>query len=80
MEVGDTVEATVTRIENYGLWLDVLGRRGLLMIPDISHRKVSHPSEYAQVGDTLNVKVVRFNWQNGDFVASRKELHPEEQV
>ena len=75
---GHGMQAIVTRVEHYGVWLESEGRRGLLLIPDMSHRRVSHPSEYARSGDVLTVKVIRFNWQNGDFVASRKELHPEE--
>jgi ribosomal protein S1 len=79
MELGDIIEANVTGIEQYGIWLQAQGRRGLLLITDISHNRVSHPKGYAKVGDILTVKVIRFNWKNGDFVASRKELHPEEQ-
>jgi ribosomal protein S1 len=50
----------------------------LLLITDISNKRVSHPSEYAKAGDILTVKVIRFNWKNGDFIACRKELQPEE--
>jgi hypothetical protein len=46
----------------------------LLLIPDISHEDVSHPSGYATPGDTLTVKVIRSGWNKGDFVAPRKEL------
>jgi small subunit ribosomal protein S1 len=77
MEIGEIIQAKVTRIEPYGVWLDAQGKRGLLLITDISHRPCHHPSEFAAVGDTLTVKVDRFNGQNGDFVATRKELHPE---
>lgn len=79
MEIGDIVEAIVTSIEPYGIWLEAQGKRGLLLITDISHKRVSHPNDYAKEGDTLAVKISRFNWKNGAFVASRKELHPEEQ-
>ena len=79
MEIGSIIKANVTSIEPYGIWLQAQGKRGLLLITDISQKRVSHPSEYAKLGDILTVKVIRFNWKNGDFVASRKELHPEEQ-
>ena len=79
MEIGDIIEANVTSIEPYGIWLQAQGKRGLLLITDISHKRVFHPNEYAKVGEILTVKIIRFNWKNGDFVASRAELHPEEQ-
>jgi hypothetical protein len=37
-----------------------------------------HPRGFAEVGDILRVRIIRFNKESGDFVASRKELHPEE--
>jgi small subunit ribosomal protein S1 len=77
MEIGDIIEATVTSIEPYGIWFQAQGKRGLVLITDISHKRVSHPSEYAKIGDILTVKVIRFNGENGDVVASRKELHSE---
>jgi small subunit ribosomal protein S1 len=79
MKIGDVIEATVTSIQNYGIWLDARGEPGLVMIPDISNRRVAHPSEYAKVGDVLTVKIIGFNTQKGQFVASRRVLHPEEQ-
>jgi ribosomal protein S1 len=78
MEIGDIIQATVTQIENHGICIDAKGNRGLLLITDIPHHPCHHPSEFAAVGDTLTVKVDRFNWQNGEFMATRKELHPEE--
>jgi small subunit ribosomal protein S1 len=78
MSIGDVVTAKVTDIQHYGIWLEAEGIRGLLLIPDISNKRVRHPSDYAKLGGTITVKVMRFNPQNGDFVASRKMLHPEE--
>jgi small subunit ribosomal protein S1 len=80
MQVGDGIQAVATRIEPYGVWLESQGIVGLMLITDISHRVVRHPSEYAEVGQEITVKILRFNDQNGNFVASRKELHPEEML
>jgi small subunit ribosomal protein S1 len=74
MEIGDIIQATVTRIENYGIWLDSSGRIGLLLIVDISSKRIRHPSEVAKVGDILTVKVIRLVEEKDQFVASLKEL------
>jgi ribosomal protein S1 len=78
MEIGDMIEATVTHIHHFGIFLDAGGQSGLLRIPDISNRRVVHPGEYAAVGDVLKVKIIGFDAKNGQFVASRRVLHPEE--
>jgi small subunit ribosomal protein S1 len=61
MEIGSIIEANVTSMEPYGIWLQAQGERGLLLITDISHKRVSHPSEYAKVGDVLTVTIIRFD-------------------
>jgi ribosomal protein S1 len=53
------------------------GRRGLFLITDLADGPVSDPGDYAKAGDVLTAKVLRFNWENGDFVASLKALHAE---
>ncbi len=78
MQIGDVVQAMVTRVEPDGLWLEAEGKTGLFLVKDISHGRVTHPAEFATAGDTLEVVALRFNFKSGDFIGSREELHPEE--
>lgn len=80
MQIGDIIEVAVTRIEPWGIGLEAEGIVGLVLIPDVSYRVVKGPNDYARVGEELTVKVLRFDSKNGNFIASRKELHPEEKV
>jgi ribosomal protein S1 len=79
MEIGDIIEATVTSVQHYGIWLEAGDKPGLVRIPDISNRRIAHPSQYAKVGDVLRVQIIGFETQQGPFIASRRVLHPEEQ-
>lgn len=78
MRVGDVIEAKATLIVQYGIWLEADGKRGLLLIPDLSYRRIRHPSEIAKAGDSLRVQVVALDGPNYDFAATRKHLYPEE--
>jgi small subunit ribosomal protein S1 len=77
MQIGDIIQARVTRIEPYGIWLEAEGRTGLLLIPDITYRRIGHPSEAAKVGDILRVRVTLFDPYDGHFGTTRKELYPD---
>lgn len=74
MKIGDIIPSTVMRIEPYGIWLETSGRRGLLLITDVADNPVDDLHDYAKIGDVFTVKIIRFNAQNGDFVASLKEV------
>jgi ribosomal protein S1 len=73
---GNTLEATVTRLENYGAWIESGGRVGLILIPDISWSRIRHPSEALAVGQQVTVKILNVA-KDGKFSASLREIHPE---
>jgi small subunit ribosomal protein S1 len=74
---GQIVEATVTRLEQYGAWIDCAGRRGLVQIPEVSWRRISHPADALWVGQSLPVKVLIVR-EDGKFTASIRGVHPEQ--
>ena len=59
-QVGDIVDATVTKLTNFGAFARVEGSvEGLIHISELSSRVVNHPREVVHEGDALKVKVLR---------------------
>ena len=58
---GQVLEGVVKNITDYGAFVDLGGVDGLLHVTDIAWRRVNHPSEVLQIGQALNVQVIRFN-------------------
>jgi small subunit ribosomal protein S1 len=61
LEEGAVLKGTVKNITEYGAFVDLGGIDGLLHITDMSWGRVNHPSEMLQVGDEIDVKVLKFN-------------------
>ena len=61
LQEGATLKGTVKNITEYGAFVDLGGIDGLLHITDMSWGRVNHPSEMVQVGDEIEVKVLKFN-------------------
>jgi small subunit ribosomal protein S1 len=59
MEVGAVFHGAVTRIEDYGAFVDIGGIEGMLHIGQLGFSRVEHPSEVVQVGQELEVQVVK---------------------
>ena len=61
---GSVLEGIIKNITDYGAFVDLGGIDGLLHVTDISWSRVNHPSDVFQVGDTINVKVIKINENN----------------
>jgi small subunit ribosomal protein S1 len=61
LQEGMIVEGIVKNITEYGAFVDLGGIDGLLHITDMSWGRVGHPSELFNVGDTVQVKVLKYN-------------------
>lgn len=71
---GDDVEAKVKNITDYGVFMDLGGLDGLMHITDMSYGKVGHPSDLCKVGDTMKVKVIRFDRERGRISLGLKQM------
>jgi ribosomal protein S1 len=90
LEPDTIIEGVVTRIESYGVFLDIgTGRDGMVHISELADGYVSSPADVATVGDRLQAKVLqvdrkarKVNLSTKDFikVASPEELEPEPEV
>jgi len=71
---GSVVEGIVKNITDYGAFIDLGGVDGLLHVTDISWKRVNHPSESLQVGQTVNVQIIKFNQETGRISLGMKQL------
>ncbi len=61
MEEGSMVKGVVKNLTEYGAFIDLGGVDGLLHITDMAWKRVKHPSEIVEVGDEIDVKVLKFD-------------------
>ncbi len=74
VEVGETYEGTVTRIMNFGAFIEILpGKEGLLHISKMAKERVEKVEDVMNIGDKVTVKVTEIDSQNR-INLSRKEL------
>lgn len=57
----DVVEGTVTRLADFGAFIDLGGIDGLIHISQMSYQRIDHPSEILKSGDKVNVKVLKID-------------------
>ncbi|MCH9697647.1 MAG: 30S ribosomal protein S1 [Gammaproteobacteria bacterium] len=65
LQEGIDVKGIVKNLTDYGAFIDLGGIDGLLHITDMAWKRVRHPSEIVQVGDEIEVRVLRFNKEKG---------------
>jgi small subunit ribosomal protein S1 len=73
IQEGDTIEARVKNITDYGVFMDLGGLDGLMHVTDMSYGKVGHPSDVCKVGELLKVKVIRFDRERGRISLGLKQ-------
>jgi small subunit ribosomal protein S1 len=71
---GQVLEGVVKNITDYGAFVDLGGVDGLLHVTDIAWKRINHPSEALQVGQTVNVQIIRFNAENQRISLGMKQL------
>ena len=74
LQEGEVREGVVKNITDYGAFVDLGGIDGLLHVTDMSWRRVSHPSQVLNVGDTVQVKVIRINPDTQRISLGMKQL------
>ncbi|MBU1937753.1 polyribonucleotide nucleotidyltransferase [bacterium] len=78
-EVGKVYHGIVKRITDFGAFVEILpGRDGLLHISEIEHRRIRKVSDHLQLGDEVDVKLLKIDDQ-GKLDLSRKALLPKDE-
>jgi len=71
---GQVLEGVVKNITDYGAFVDLGGVDGLLHVTDIAWKRINHPSEALQIGETIKVQVIRFNAETQRISLGMKQL------
>ncbi|TDH37951.1 30S ribosomal protein S1 [Pseudohoeflea suaedae] len=74
LEEGQVVEGVVKNITDYGAFVDLGGIDGLLHVTDMAWRRVNHPSEILQIGQTVKVQIIRINQETHRISLGMKQL------
>jgi small subunit ribosomal protein S1 len=74
---GVVVTGTVKNLTEYGAFIDLGGIDGLLHVTDMSHGRVTHPSEVVHPGDEVTVKVLKFDRGRERVSLGMKQLAPD---
>ncbi|MDC0815540.1 30S ribosomal protein S1 [Lactococcus petauri] len=79
---GDIVEGTVSRVTNFGAFVDLGGIDGLVHVSELSHNRVKRPSDVVKPGDKVEVKILKLDEEAGRLSLSLKatQAGPWEQV
>ena len=68
------LSGVVKNITDYGAFVDLGGVDGLLHVTDIAWRRINHPGEALQIGQTVDVQVIRFNPETQRISLGMKQL------
>ncbi|MBC2668954.1 30S ribosomal protein S1 [Novosphingobium piscinae] len=71
---GQIIDGVVKNITDYGAFVDLGGIDGLLHVTDMSYKRVNHPSEVINIGDTVRVQIVRINQDTQRISLGMKQL------
>ncbi|MDH3527677.1 MAG: 30S ribosomal protein S1, partial [Gammaproteobacteria bacterium] len=74
LQEGMVVKGIVKNLTDYGVFVDLGGIDGLLHITDMAWKRVKHPSEIVNVGDEIDVKVLKFDRERNRVSLGMKQL------
>ena len=72
---GNTVEGIVKNITDYGAFVDLGGLDGLLHVTDIAWKRINHPSEVLNLGDSIKVQIIKVNKETNRISLGMKQLN-----
>jgi len=74
LQEGNKVKGIVKNLTDYGAFVDLGGIDGLLHITDMAWKRVKHPSEVVNVGDEIDVKILKFDRERQRVSLGIKQL------
>lgn len=74
LQEGQVVKGIVKNLTDYGAFVDLGGVDGLLHITDMAWKRIKHPSEIVNVGDEIDVKVLKFDRERNRVSLGLKQL------
>lgn len=74
LQEGQSLKGIVKNLTDYGAFVDLGGVDGLLHITDMAWRRIRHPSEMVNVGDEVDVKILKFDREKNRVSLGMKQL------
>ena len=74
LQEGQNIQGVVKNLTDYGAFLDLGGIDGLLHITDMAWKRVKHPSEVVEIGQEVEVKVLKFDRERNRVSLGLKQL------
>jgi small subunit ribosomal protein S1 len=74
---GAVVSGTIKNLTEYGAFVDLGGIDGLLHVTDMSHGRITHPSDVVRVGEEVTVKVLKFDKAKERISLGIRQLNPD---
>ena len=74
LQEGQVVKGIVKNLTDYGAFVDLGGVDGLLHITDMAWKRIKHPSEIVNVGDEIDVKILKFDRESNRVSLGLKQL------
>lgn len=74
LQEGATIKGIVKNLTDYGAFVDLGGVDGLLHITDMAWKRIKHPSEVVNVGDEIDVKILKFDRERNRVSLGMKQL------
>jgi small subunit ribosomal protein S1 len=74
LEEGQVIDGVVKNITDYGAFVDLGGIDGLLHVTDIAWRRVNHPTDVLNIGQTVKVKIIKINHETHRISLGMKQL------
>ena len=74
LQEGMSVKGVVKNLTDYGAFVDLGGVDGLLHITDMAWKRIKHPSEIVEVGQEMDVKILKFDRERNRVSLGLKQL------
>ncbi|RDH84354.1 MAG: 30S ribosomal protein S1 [endosymbiont of Escarpia spicata] len=74
LEEGQQIKGIVKNLTDYGAFVDLGGIDGLLHITDMAWKRVKHPSDVVEIGDEIDVKVLKFDRERNRVSLGLKQM------
>ncbi|MFK7730474.1 MAG: 30S ribosomal protein S1 [Pseudomonadales bacterium] len=74
LQEGAPAKGVVKNLTDYGAFVDLGGIDGLLHITDMAWKRIKHPSEVVNVGDEIDVKILKFDRERNRVSLGMKQL------
>ena len=74
LKEGQVIDGVVKNITDYGAFVDLGGIDGLLHVTDMAWRRVNHPTEVLNIGETVKVQILRVNPETQRISLGMKQL------